>query len=318
MTILTTTMTSAAWGIIYMFNAVMEIHKEGTYIQNARDFLDYREKIPEDGEGKATPTEIESIEFRNVSFTYVGEDKPALENVSFTLRKGQTAALVGHNGAGKSTLVKLLLRLYDPDSGVILLNGVDIREYRLRAYRNMFSAAFQDHQIIAMSVLENMMMGASEQRSEKRATELLHKVGLYEKISSLDNGIHTVMTREFDDKGAVLSGGQYQKLAVARAIMQNGQCMIFDEPSSALDPIAEYELFSAIMSETVDKTTVIISHRLSSVKSADVIYMLSGGSVAEKGTHEELMKKNGQYADMYRHQAYSYLAMSMDGGESIE
>ncbi len=314
MTILTTTMTSAAWGIIYMFDAIMEIHKEGVYIQNARDFLEYEEKIPEDGEGIAAPEEIDSIEFRNVCFTYRGEEKQTLKNISFIIEKGKTVALVGHNGAGKSTLVKLLLRLYDPDSGEILVNGVNIKEYELGGYRKLFSAAFQDHQVIAMSVLDNMTMGIERDGSEERAVEILRKVGLYDKIEALENGIHTVMTREFDDNGAVLSGGQYQKLAVARALMQSGECMVFDEPSSALDPIAEFDLFSAIVSETQDKMTVIISHRLSSVKSADVIYMLNDGEIAESGDHYSLMDKGGLYAEMYRHQAYSYLAMAGEGG----
>ena len=178
MTMLTTIMTSAAWGIIYLFNAVMEIHKEGIYIQNARDFLRYEEKIPEDGDGIPAPSEIDTVEFRNVSFIYHGEEKETLRNISFKIEKGKTVALVGLNGAGKCTLIKLLLRLYDPDSGEILLNGVNIKEYELKGYRKLFSAAFQDHQVVAMSVLDNITMGAEKENAEERAACFLKKVGL--------------------------------------------------------------------------------------------------------------------------------------------
>ncbi len=318
MTIMTSVMTSAAWGIIYLFNAMMEIHRESIYIQNARDFLAYEEKIPEDGSGMPTPDSIDSIEFRNVTFTYKGEDKPTLRNISFTLDKGRTAALVGHNGAGKTTLIKLLVRLYDPDSGEILLNGTNIKEYETASYRRLFSAAFQDYQVIAMSVLDNIIMGSNVENGEKEAIEILKKVGLYDKVSSLENGIHTTMTREFDDHGAVFSGGQCQKLAVARAMMQNGKCMIFDEPSSALDPIAEYDLFKTIMEETKGRTTIIISHRLSSVNDADIIYMLENGTIVERGTHASLMSLGGVYADMYIHQANSYMARTVEGGDTNE
>lgn len=313
MTIMTSVMTSAAWGIIYLFNAIMEIHRESVYIQNARDFLDYEEKIPEDGKGIPAPDEINSIEFRNVFFTYKGENNPTLCNISFRLENGETAALVGHNGAGKTTLVKLLLRLYDADSGEILLNGINIKEYEIASYRKLFSAAFQDYQVIAMSVLDNIVMGTDVSDREVKAEEVLRKVGLWDKVASLENGIHTTMTREFDDHGAVLSGGQSQKLAVARALMQDGKCMVFDEPSSALDPIAEYDLFRTIVEETDGRTTVIISHRLSSVKEADIIYMLENGEIVERGTHKELMDMNGVYADMYIHQANSYMAKSGEG-----
>ena len=308
MTIMTSVMTSAAWGIIYLFNAMMEIHRESVYIQNARDFLAYEEKIPENAEGIVAPDEIESIEFKNVCFTYKGESSPTLNNISFKLEKGTTVALVGHNGAGKTTLVKLLLRLYDAESGEILLNGINIKKYEVASYRKLFSAAFQDYQVIAMSVLDNIVMGVDVPDCEAKAEEALRKVGLWNKVSRLENGIHTTMTREFDDRGAVLSGGQSQKLAVARALMQDGKCMVFDEPSSALDPIAEYDLFKTIVEETEDKTTVIISHRLSSVKEADIIYMLEKGEIVERGTHKELMDMGGIYYNMYIHQANSYMA----------
>lgn len=310
MTIMTSVMTSAAWGLINAFNAIMAVHSEGIYIQNAREFLSYEEKIPEDKDGISAPAKIESIEFRNVTFTYAGEESPTIKNMSFKLTNGTSAAFVGHNGAGKTTLIKLLFRLYDADSGEILLNGVNIREFNLKSYRKMFSAAFQDYQVIAMSLLDNITMGTEIENERDTALSVIDKVGLKDKVSSLKNGLDTIMTREFDDEGAVFSGGQYQKLAVARALAQNGECMVFDEPSSALDPIAEYDLFQTIMAETRNKTMIFISHRLSSVKAADEIFMMEQGKIIEHGTHSQLIQKNGKYANMFRHQAKSYLAQT--------
>ncbi len=311
LTIMTTLMTSASWSIIGIFSLVNELHNQSIYIQNARDFLAYEEKIPEDGEGIPVPDNPAEIEFRNVSFSYKGCDKNAVHNLSLKIPYGKKIALVGHNGAGKSTLIKLLLRLYDVDEGEILLDGINIKEYKLSEYRNLFSAAFQDYQVIAMSVLDNLMMGKDIPAAEVRATNLIREVGLEARVNAMPNGIHNNLTREFDDEGAVLSGGESQKLAVARALMQNGEFMIFDEPSAALDPIAEFELFKTIIEKSEGKAVVLISHRLSSVKNADVIYMLSGGTVVEAGTHGELMEQDGSYAEMFRMQAKNYLAVEV-------
>ncbi len=312
MTIFTSVMTAASWRIIGLFEYSMELHNDCIYIQNVREFLNYKERIPEDGKGLSVPEAIDTIEFRNVTFKYDGSSEAAVNALSFTVRGGERIALVGHNGAGKSTIVKLLLRLYDPDEGVILLNGIDIREYEVRSYRKLFSAAFQDYKVFAMSVLDNITMGAECEDTEEAARTALEKVGLWDKVEGLEKSMNTTMTREFDDSGAVFSGGQYQKLAVARALVQNGRCMVFDEPSSALDPIAEYDLFNAIMEATENKTVFLISHRLSSVKSADKILMFENGCLVESGTHSALMSKGGAYADMFIHQAKSYLAA---GGE---
>ena len=317
MTVMSSIMTNVTWQIICLSDSVIYIHENSIHIQNARDFLSYEPKIPEDACGIRVPDVIEKIEFKNVKFTYKGADLPALDGVSFTLEAGKCAALVGDNGAGKSTVVKLLLRLYDPDEGEILLNGINIKEFEVKSYRAAFSAAFQDHQILAMTVLENLTMGQGKEASRSEAERILGKVGLWDKIKSLDKGLDTVMTREFDDNGTVFSGGETQKLAVARALWQNGKAAVFDEPSSALDPIAEYDLFAAIMSECRGKLSLIISHRLSSVKTADMIIVIENGRVSEIGDHAELMRKKGHYCEMFSSQAKSYLASDTAGGDTL-
>ncbi|MBO4290592.1 MAG: ATP-binding cassette domain-containing protein, partial [Lachnospiraceae bacterium] len=234
-------------------------------------------------------------------------------------RGGKTYALVGHNGAGKTTLIKLLLRFYDPTEGRILLNGRDIREYNLKKYRALFATAFQDHRMFSMSVTDNVLMGeaVSEEQKEESVRKALQLAGVYDKVASLPAGPATTLTHEFDDEGAVLSGGEFQKIVVARAFVKKCPFKIFDEPSSALDPIAEYELFENIYNSCRENTLVFISHRLSSVQNADWVYLLEGGSVKEEGNHRMLMEKKGIYADMYTKQAKNYLAISGEGGEAV-
>lgn len=200
------------------------------------------------------------------------------------------------------------MRFYDPTEGEILLNGKNIKEYHLQKYRALFATAFQDHQIFSLSVMENVLMRKATVEDEKAVVEALTMAGVYDKICSLPQGIHTMLTREFSEDGAVLSGGEYQKIVVARAFVKESPFKIFDEPSSALDPIAEYELFEQILLSGKEKTMLFISHRLSSVQNADYVYMLEHGAVVEEGSHAELMKKKGQYAEMYTKQAVNYLA----------
>jgi len=312
-TILTSIMATATWEIIGLSDSIVQIQKECIYIQNARDFLDYEAKIPEDAPGIPVPDIIESIEFKNVTFSYKGADETALKNVSFRIDRAEHVALVGRNGAGKSTLVKLMLRLYDPDEGEVLLNGINIKEYDLASYRRSFSTAFQDYQVLAMSVLENLTV-ASPDADRERAEDVLRKVGLWEKVTHFKAGLDTVLTKEFDDGGAVLSGGEAQKLAVARALMNRAKFSVFDEPTGALDPISEYELFETIMKDTENRSALIISHRLTSAKLADRIVVLDGGTVAETGTHSELINKGGIYREMFVSQAKNYLADDGTGG----
>lgn len=305
--ILSSFMVSTTWILIGFSTSLIECYKNSLFIENLRKFLEYKPVIPEDYEGIMPEQEISSIEFRNVSFGYKKE-KQIIKNLSFTINGKHSIALVGHNGAGKSTIIKLIFRFYDPSEGAIFVNDINIKDYNLQAYRKLFSAAFQDYKIFAMSVRENVLMRKTTEADDEIVKDALIKAGVYDKIVTLPKGMDTVLTREFDEEGCVLSGGQYQKIVVARAFANDAPIKIFDEPSSALDPIAEYELFESIMQDSKDKTMIFISHRLSSVQHADAVFMLEHGEIIERGTHKSLMKLDGAYADMYKKQAENYLA----------
>ena len=310
LTVMSSLMVAMTWILIGLFENIMSIMKNGMFISNLRGFMAYEEKIPEDQDGVMPEGKFETLEFDHVSFSYKEEE--TIKDLSFTIKEGEIAALVGHNGAGKTTIIKLLLRLYDPVSGVIRLNGRDIREYNLHAYRELFVVTFQDFSIFGLTVMENVLMGRHGENDEQVAADALKKAGMYDKVMSLPNGMHTALTKEFDADGVVFSGGESQKIAVARTFAKDSYIKIFDEPSSALDPIAEYELFQNIMKEGSDHTMFFISHRLSSVKKCDKVFMLEGGRLIEEGSHTELMARNGSYAKMYRRQAMNYLALDTD------
>lgn len=273
------------------------------YFQNLKDFFNFEPKIVS---GEKEIQEFETLEFRNVSFRYPGAKKNSINNVSFTLRKGETIAIVGVNGAGKSTLVKLMLRFYDPTEGEILYNGVNIKEYNVSALRNAYGAVFQDYKNFAVSVYENVMCHTCTEDEKKLAKDALIRSGVWGKISSFEKEGDTVLTREFDKDGAGLSGGENQKVSTARLFARDFELAILDEPSSALDPVAEYKMYENLIDVTKDKTVIYISHRLSSAVLSDRIIVLGGGAVTEEGTHEELMAKGGQYAEMFTLQASSY------------
>ncbi len=304
--IMFTAMSTSSWILIGLFNNFTEALKNGQFLEYFRTFMEYEEKIPEDQDG-IIPEKIRSIEFKNVCFEYK-ENDPVINNLSFRIEGDKVCALVGHNGAGKSTIIKLLFRLYDPTSGEILVNGINIKEYNLKAYRKQFSAAFQDYKVMAMSVKDNVLMGEKFDNPNETAERALRCAGVWDKVSSLSNGMNTIMTKEFDNDGAVLSGGEQQKIVVARAFAQQTSVKVFDEPSSALDPIAEYELYKGIMDESKGHITLFISHRLSSVKDADEVFMLENGAVIEQGTHRQLMDMGGKYCEMFTKQAQNYLA----------
>ena len=273
------------------------------YFQNMREFLDFESNV---NDGEEECDSFESLEFRNVSFKYPSAQKVTLENVSFKIDKGETLALVGVNGAGKSTMVKLLLRFYDVTDGEILLNGKNIKEYKLSSLRSIFGAVFQDYRNFALTVNENLMCHECNDDEKKKAEIALKHSGVWEKISTLPQKGDTVLTREFEKDGVGLSGGENQKLSVARLFAKDFDFAVLDEPSSALDPIAEYKMYESLINVTKGKTVLYISHRLSSAVLSDRIIVLDGGRIAEDGSHAELMKKGGVYSEMFTLQASSY------------
>lgn len=274
------------------------------YFENLREFMEYENKIKE---GTVEAEEFQSLEFKDVYFTYPGASSPVLKGLSLKITRGQTAAVVGKNGAGKTTFVKLLLRFYDPDSGVILYNGRDIRDYTFSSLRSRLSSVFQDYRIFAMSVAENVLCKEiSSDADRETVISSLKKAGIYEKIASLPTAENTVLTREFDEKGIGLSGGEQQKICIARLFSRPFDIAILDEPSSALDPVAEYKMYESLFEGTKGKTVIYISHRLASAVLADTVFVFDDGVTAEKGTHKELLNKGGIYAEMFLLQKASY------------
>lgn len=312
--VLANAIVSTTWMLSDLTSRIAKNYQNGLYAKTLKEFMMYRADIPEDSDGLPVPERVETLEMRNVSFQYPAQKKDgkyALSHVNCIFKAGRRTALVGHNGSGKSTLVKLLMRLYDPTEGEILLNGVDIRKFNLQAYRRLIGTTFQDFELFSMSVLENVILGKLETEAQRQAAmEALKKSGAREQVEKLEKGADTILTREFDENGAILSGGQAQKIAVARAFAKDAPVVLLDEPSSALDPIAEYQMYETIMElcgRERDKIAIIISHRLSSASMADTICLLQEGQLKEQGTHLDLMEKHGIYADMFMKQAESYL-----------
>ena len=246
------------------------------------------------------------IEFRNVSYAYPGRGEPALHDVSFSIAPGETMALVGRNGAGKTTIVKLLTRLYDPDSGQILIDGVDIREYDPADLRREIGVIFQDYVTYFLSARENISVGRLEAADDfDRISDAAAQSGADGVVSRLPQGYDTTLGKWFD-QGHQLSGGEWQKIALARAFMRDAQILVLDEPTAALDAQAEYEIFARMKELTTGKTALFISHRFSTVRLADRIMVLEGGEIIELGTHDELLLQDGRYAALFNLQAASY------------
>ncbi len=307
--VIMTTMNCNTWTLLNFADAVMETVKNKLYVEQIREFLEYEPKIAEDMEGLIPQLPIESIEFSHVWFSYQ-ENKYVLKDVSFKLEGRQSGALAGFNGAGKSTLIKLLLRLYDPVMGEIRVNGIDIRKYQVQAYRALFATAFQDGKVFADTIEENVLMGAHDDKEtdSEKVWKALELAGIGDEVKSWKHQEQTIMTREFSKEGVVLSGGQNQKILAARAFAKDCQIAVFDEPSSALDPLAEYALFQNIRKFGENKLLFFISHRLSSVQNADVVFFMENGRIMERGSHKELMALDGEYASLYRMQAEKYRA----------
>ncbi len=290
-----------------IFLRFTKINESAMYLQDYFEFIDMEFKNDLGYELLPLPAEIQDgFEFRNVSFSYPGSEHIVFEDISFKLRKGEKLALVGENGSGKTTLIKLLLRFYEPTSGSILMDGVDIRHYEKEAYQKFFGAIFQDFVKYYLTARVNIAVGKiteieNDQKIDNSAERRLAK----EVIDSLSEGYDQELGRRFK-KGAELSGGQWQKIAIARAYMSDAPVLILDEPTSALDARAEYEVFQRFIGLTEGKTSIIISHRFSTVRMADRIMVLKNGKILELGTHEELLANDALYAELFNLQAEGY------------
>ena len=324
--------------------SLTELPKHALYIEKYFKFLEHENHMQS---GSEPVPEFESLTFENVSFVYESvfteeeadlseaikafekkekglsdsdedpdgqktkDGRPdVLRNVSFTVRRGEKTAIVGYNGAGKTTLIKLILRLYDPTEGRILYNGRDIREYDLESYRDRMGAVFQDYRIFAATLGENVMGGGYERtpENEEKIRKALSDAAFGERLEKMEEGLETPLTREIEKDGVNLSGGEAQKVAIARVFVRPYELIIMDEPSSALDPVAEYELNHSVLSaaDRRDRTVIFISHRLSTTRFADRILLFAGGELAEQGSHDQLVAMNGKYAEMFRMQAEKY------------
>lgn len=298
--------TNMAGGINYIGDVIFRLDENSLYIDNLRDFLEYNVQIPDEKNAPAVPV-FQTLELRDMSFQYDGQSEYTLKKINLTVKAGEKIAIVGHNGAGKTTFIKLLQRLYDPSAGEILLNGKTIKSYRLSSYRNLFGTVFQDYQLFAISIAENVMLrGDISDEDKEKVKDALNKTGIYDRIAALPNGIDSVVTKEFDDEGAIFSGGEAQKISIARIFAANHEIVIMDEPTSALDPIAEQEMYRNMFEACEGKTVIFISHRLSSATMADQVYLFENGEVIEQGTHRELVSLGRKYADMWHKQADTY------------
>ena len=258
------------------------------------------------GEGRPVPTGECEIEFRNVTYTYGGAENPTINNLSFTLHKGEKLALVGLNGAGKTTIVKLMCGLYDPTEGEILLNGVNVREYNREEYFKLFSAVFQDISLLAVSVEENITGQPADSCTREKLIDCMKKSGIYGKVMTLPEKEDTLLVRSVYQNSVDLSGGEKQKLALAKALYKNAPILLLDEPTAALDAIAEQQMYMSYLEFSKSRSSLFISHRLASTRFCDRIIMIENGGIIECGTHAELMERDGKYAELFMLQSSYY------------
>jgi ABC-type multidrug transport system fused ATPase/permease subunit len=268
------------------------------------DFMKLEEENDLGCEGME-PEEFDGICFQNVSFRYPGAKDYVLQNINLTIKKGERLSVVGFNGAGKSTLVKLICRLYKVTEGEILVNGRNINEYSYEEYIKILAVVFQDFKLFGYSLDENIGLGRTE-HAEKKLQSVYEISGIADWVNSLEKKGNTILSKDYDTEGIEPSGGQGQKIAIARALFRNSPVVILDEPTAALDPVAEYEIYNRFHQLVQDKTAIYISHRLSSCRFCDRIVVLGDKQIQEMGTHDELMKKNGFYARMFNTQAEWY------------
>ena len=287
---------------------LVDFQQIGQYAEKFRNMLSYRPVI-ENAEGLIPDRGPQALILEKMSFAYPNSGENTLSEISLEIKPGEKIAIVGENGAGKTTFVKLLMRLYDVTSGRIKYGNRDIREYATNEYRKKISAVFQDHNIYAASIAENVLMHKVDGADEKVVIEALKKADFEQKLRKLPDGINTQLTKEFDESGTNLSGGESQKIAISRIFANNDEhkISILDEPSSALDPVSEYKLNKNLIENAQKDTIIFISHRLSTTRMADRIYLFENGRIKEQGTHDELMQLNGRYREMFDRQAQNYI-----------
>lgn len=284
------------------------LYEDNLFLANLYEFLDLKPKIIEPENPQPIPNPVrQGIIFNSVSFQYSESERQALKDISLEIRTGETIALVGENGSGKTTLIKLLCRLYDPTSGSITIDGIDIRHFKIAELRQQISTIFQDYAKYHFSAEENIRLGNIETpQMDKSIYAAAMRSGAHDVITKLPEEYNTILGRLFD-RGEELSIGQWQKVALARAFLRDSQVIVLDEPTSAMDPKAEYQVFNKFRELVKDQAAILITHRLSTVKMADRIYVMEQGSIVESGSHEELLKLNGTYAHLFNTQAKNYL-----------
>lgn len=313
--------------VMTMLNSINSFLHNSRYVDDFRSFYDnekLRINLPETTQKKEIlkPQKSYEFEFQNVSFKYPRAERYALQNISIKINAGERLAVVGLNGAGKSTFIKLLLRLYEPTEGKILLNGTDIQNYDINSYFDVFAPVFQEVNLFAMTFAENISMKAPDETDKELVKKTVIQSGLEEKLNSLEKGLDTQLLKVIYDDGIDLSGGQKQKLALSRALYKNAPVVVLDEPTAALDAIAESKLYSDFDKLIGGKTSIYISHRLSSTQFCNNVAMFKDGKLIEYGTHDSLIKQNGEYANMFKIQAQYYVENdenhNKDGEQSNE
>jgi ATP-binding cassette subfamily B protein len=303
---------SAADNLLSSLQGVFQItnrfYENSLYIEKFRKFYDINNCSETQGDVKLDlfVEQDYNISFDNVYFKYNFDNKYALKRINFECKNGEKIAIVGHNGTGKTTLINLLLKLYHTTDGSIYINGINIDNFDFNSYRNNFNVISQDFNVFAASIAENVSLDLIDEYNCEDVYTALNIVGLYDIVSKMEKGIHTMLTKEFDSNGAVLSGGEQQKLALARLFLRNSPILILDEPSSALDPLSEYKIFKHIFEKYKDNTIFFVSHRLYTATLSDKIIVMDNGEIVEIGAHNQLLKNNGKYAELYNAATENY------------
>ncbi|CAM3596236.1 ABC transporter ATP-binding protein [Paenibacillus lupini] len=298
--------TGAVGALAKLVSVVGNFITNNPYLNLVYEYLDLPDNMQNSARGRQIPQEGLEFEFHDVSFKYPGSDNYAIKNLSMKFNIGERLAIVGLNGSGKTTMIKLLCRLYEPTEGVVTLNGIDIKEYYYSAYMGVFSVVFQDFKLYSFSLGHNVT--ASERYDAALAEESLILAGLGEKVKNMSEGLHTYLHKEFSDDGVEISGGEAQKVALARALYKNAPFVILDEPTAALDPIAEFEIYSRFNELIGGKTAIFVSHRLSSCRFCHDIAVFHEGRLIQRGSHDKLVAdRDGKYAELWNAQAQYYV-----------